>query len=55
MDIVKYLRTPLERQVREGVEIVKVEADLILNSKLDHCQPGMRRITFGDIYDELGS
>ena len=26
------------RQVREGVEIVRAEADLLLNSKLDHFQ-----------------
>ena len=53
MDIVKHLRTPLERQVSEGVEIARAKADLILNSKLDYFQPGMKRITFGDIY-ELG-
>ena len=45
LDIIKYLHSPLEIQVREGVEIVKAKADLVLNSKLDHFQPGMRRIT----------
>ena len=46
LDIIKYLHSPLERQVREGVEIVKAKAYLVLNSKLDHYQPGMKRITF---------
>ena len=51
MSILRYHKTPLERQIREGVEIVRADADFILNSKLDHYQPGIRRITFGDIYD----
>ena len=57
LDIIKYLHfiSPLERQVREGVAIVKAKADLVLNSKLDLYQPGMRRITFGDIYDQFSS
>ena len=45
MDIIKCFRTPLERQVREGVEIASATANL--NSKLDNFQPGMRRITLG--------
>ena len=55
LDIIKYHRTPLERQIREGVEIIRAKADCILNSKLDYFQPGMRRMTFGDIYEEFGS
>ena len=47
--------TPLERQVREGVEIVRAEADVVLNSRLDYFQPGIRRVTFGDVYDDLES
>ena len=54
MSIVKYNRTPLERQVREGVEIVRTKADYMLNSKLDHFQPGIRQVTFGDDYDDFG-
>ena len=49
MDIIKCFRTPLERQVRKAVEIARAKADLILHSKLDYFQPGMRRITFRDI------
>ena len=33
MNVLKYHRTPLERQVREGVEIVRAEADILLHSK----------------------
>ena len=54
MSIVKYLRTPLERQIREGVEIAREKND-IMNSKLDHFQPGIRKITFGNIFDNFGS
>ena len=48
-------KKPLERQVREGVEIVRMEADTIMNSKLDHYQHGIKRITFSDILDEIES
>ena len=44
MSIVKYNRTPLERQVREGVEIVRAKADYMLKT-----------MTFGDVYDDFGS
>lgn len=53
IDVVRSYKKPLERQVREGVEIFRTEADNILNSKLDHFQPVMKRITFSDILDEL--
>ena len=55
MSIVKYNRTPLEWQVREGLEIGRAKADYMLNSKLDHFQPGVRQVTFGDVYDDFGS
>ena len=55
MSIVNYNRTPLERQVRERVEIVRAKADYMLNSKLDHLQPRIRQVTFGDVYDDFGS
>ena len=48
-------RTPLERQGREGVEIVRAKADYMLNSKLDHFEPGIRQVIFGDVYDDFGS
>ena len=44
-------KKPLQRQVREGVEIKECKADLILNSKLDHYQPAIRGITFTDVFD----
>ena len=49
LDIIKYHKTPLERQIREGVEIVRANTDVIMNSKLDYFQPGIKRIAFGDI------
>ena len=52
MSMIKYPNTPLERQVREGIEIVRAGADFVLNSKLDHFQPAIRRVRFGGIYDE---
>ena len=51
MDMLKYHQTPLEKQVREGVEIVREKADFILNRKLDYFQPGIRRRTLGNVYD----
>ena len=53
MDIIKTFKKPLERQTREGIEIFRANADIVLNSKLDHFQPGLRRITFGDILDDI--
>lgn len=49
MDIVKSYRKPLEMQVREGVEILRMETDIRLNSKCDFIQPGMRRVAFEDL------
>lgn len=49
MDIIKAFDKPLERQVREGVEIMRMNADIRLNSKLDFIQPGMRRVAFQDL------
>jgi len=46
-------RKPLERQVREGVEIWRTEADTVMNSKMDHYQPVMRRVTFAHILDQM--
>ena len=52
VDIIKCYQKPLERQVREGVEILGINADIIMNSKLDFIQPGIRRIAFEDILQE---
>jgi len=51
--IVKNFAKPLERQVREGVEILGMRADVVMNSKLDHYKPAIRRVGFTDILDEL--
>ena len=53
IDIIKSYKKPLERQVREGVEIIRMQADTVMNSKMDHIQPGIRRIAFSDLYDEI--
>ena len=50
LDIVKYNKTPLERQVREEVEIVRAKADIMMNSKMEYFQPGIRKLKFGDVY-----
>ena len=52
MDVICSYKKPLERQVREGVEIYRTKADVIMNSKLDHFQPGVTRIGFENILDE---
>ena len=45
----------MERQIREGIEILHTidQADIVLNSKLDHYQPAIRRVTFDHILEEL--
>ena len=55
IDVLKTYRKPLERQIREGIEILHTidQADNVLNSKLDHYQPAIRRITFDNILEEL--
>ena len=52
MDIIRSYDKPLERQVREGVEIFNNRCDIVMNSKLDYFQPGLRRVTFSDMFDE---
>ena len=52
MEVITGNRTSLERQVREGVEIMRANnADILMNSKLEYYQPGLRKLTFGDIYE----
>lgn len=52
VDIIKCYQKPLERQVREGVEILRMDADIAMNSKIDFIQPGIRRLAFADILEE---
>ena len=35
----------LERQIAEGVEISKTDADILLNSKSEYHQPAVMRVT----------
>ena len=53
VDVVKTFKKPLERQVREGVEILRADADDIMNSKLDHYLPAVRRATFSTILEDI--
>ena len=50
--VIKSYVKPLERQVREGVEIYNSQADIIMNSKLDYFQPAFRRMVFDDLFDD---
>ena len=52
VDVIKTFRKPLERQVREGIEILRADAEL-MNSKLDHFLPVIRTATFSNILDEI--
>ena len=45
VDVVKSFKRPLERQVWEGVEIHSSSAGVQMNSKLDHYQPAVGRMT----------
>lgn len=53
VDVVATFKKPLERQVREGIEIIRAEADELMNSKLDHYLPTVRRATFTNILDDI--
>ena len=46
MKVLKSYQRPLERQIAEGVIIHNLDADITMNSKLDHYQPAIRRVTF---------
>ena len=50
MEVVKTFRKPLERQVREGIEIYGADVNtctcILMNSKMDHYQPAIKRIVF---------
>ena len=45
-------RKPLERQVREGKEILRMEADVMMNSKQDHYRPAIRRMAPTDLLED---
>ena len=51
--IVASFTRPLDRQVREGVEIMGVDDKNLLNSKLDHYKPVGTRVTFNNILEIL--
>ena len=44
VEVVRRFKKPLERQVWEGVEIHSSDAEVVMNSKLDHYQPAVGRI-----------
>ena len=45
VNVTQTCRTPLERQIVEGVKIVNIKSDIPMNSKLDHYQPAIGRVT----------
>ena len=52
VDIIRSYDKPLESQVREGVEIFNNKSDIIMNSKLDYFQPGLRRVGFNNLFED---
>lgn len=44
VDIIKKFKSPLERQIWEGLEIHNSKPDILMNSKQDHYQPAVPRI-----------
>ena len=50
--IIKANRKPLERQVREGVEILGIKDTESMNSKIDHIQPALSRVGFLGLLDD---
>ena len=53
LSLVKKFKRPLERQVWEGVEIHKADVDIVMNSKLDHYQPAVGRMTIINQVEEI--
>ena len=52
VDVIRSYNKPLERQVREGVEIYNIDADIIMNSKIDYFQPRLRRLGFNNLFED---
>ena len=52
VDVIRSYKKPLERQVREGVEIYNIDADIVMNSKIDYFQPGLRRLGFNNLFED---
>ena len=46
MEVIGKYRTPLERQIAEGIEIYNSNSNITMNSKLDHYQPTFHRLIF---------
>ena len=44
VDVMKRFQRPLERQLYEGIEIFRANADIVMNSKQDHYQPAIGRM-----------
>jgi hypothetical protein len=48
VNVVQSYKNPLERQVAEGVKILNMKPDIQMNSRLDHFQPAIGRITINN-------
>ena len=46
MEVISKFKTPLERQIAEGIEIYNSNSNITMNSKLDHYQPAFHRLIF---------
>ena len=44
VDVMRRFKRPLERQLFEGIEIFRTNAEIVMNSKLDHYQPAVGRM-----------
>ena len=44
-EVVRYYTRAMARQLGEGCYILGPEADILMNGKLDHCQPAVGRVT----------
>ena len=51
IDIIGSFKRPLQRQIREGVEIINCKGDIIMNSKIDHFQPAINRMSFRNMFE----
>ena len=45
VDVISQFKKPMERQICEGVEIFRAKCDILMNSKIDHYQPAVGRVT----------
>ena len=53
VSIIRTYEKPLERQVREGVDTIGADCDILMNSKLDHNRPGIANVAMNNDIDVL--